>query len=129
MMLSVMETTSASGNAHHTACIPKDIDKRYASGIRVTSCLHTEVIRLYTPLPMAWNTEPKQIQIPAGRKLRLMILRAGMPSSNISEDALKKDSNVLGANWNRRNPKPIRPSAMAIPKRIVCVIRSGLRAP
>ena len=47
------DINSAIGNAHHTAWSPPSLARINATGSSTTSCLETDMTRLYTPLPSA----------------------------------------------------------------------------
>ena len=78
--LSVVLTTSAMRNAHQTIfTLPVRLSS-HAIGISTTSWRQTERMRLYTPLPNAWNTELSTMPMPASRKWGQMIRSAGTVS-------------------------------------------------
>ena len=72
------------------------------------------MIKLYTPFPSAWNMELEMIQKPAKTKLKLIVLRAGIPIASIVSDASNSESNVAGNNWNTATPTNIMLTAIAM---------------
>ena len=56
-------TSSAMGNDHHTKLTTPESERRYAVGIKTTSCLATLTIRLYILLPSAWQVEMLTIDV------------------------------------------------------------------
>ena len=95
------------GNDHQTKLTSPESERRYAVGIKTTSCLATLTIRLYILLPSAWQVEMLTIEKPAIIKLMLIILKAGTPTEIISAEALKKPRRVSGRSWNAANPNSI----------------------
>ena len=102
------------GIDHHTADNPPTFARIAAAGRMIKSCLVAEMIRLYTPFPNAWNTEPTIIQNPANRKLRHMILSAGTPIASISLDALNIPKSCAGKIMNSASPRSIMTTAEII---------------
>ena len=95
------------GMDHHTADNPPTFARMAAAGRMIRSCLVAEMIRLYTPFPKAWNTDPTMMQKPANRKLRQMILSAGIPIASISLDALNIPRSCAGKIMNNARPRSI----------------------
>ena len=109
--LSVVLTTSAMRNAHQTIfTLPVRLSS-HAIGISTTSWRQTEMMRLYTPLPNAWNTELSTMPMPASRKWGQMIRSAGMPMASMASLAAKRFSSRPGANWNTQKPMSMMHSA------------------
>ena len=123
------EATSAIGNASHTRFKLPLSDNRYALGNSTTTCLTSELIKLYVPFPIAWNTEPKMIQYPATGKCVAIILKAGAPIAINSSDALNKLNNVCGINSKAIVPSDIIPTASNIENLITSIILYFFLAP
>ena len=75
---------------------PKSADKIYAEGIKNTTCLITEAIRLYISLFVACMTELNIILKPTIGKWRDIALNANDPTSIILSLALKRASIFSG---------------------------------
>ena len=83
---------------------PPTLERMNATGSSTTSCLRTEIQRLSMPWARAWKTEEQTMQKPARRKLKLMVLRAGIPISSMLSEALKIASSLSGKSWNTAKP-------------------------
>ena len=68
MVLNNKAEISAAGKHHQTFCNTPVKERRYATGIKTTSCLTKETIILVIPIPKAWKQDIKIIQIAATGK-------------------------------------------------------------
>ena len=75
MELSTTEVISARGRESHTACSPKVRAKNQARGRIHTSCLATDIIRLYTPLPRAWTVSYTHLDV-YKRQAQVLVISA-----------------------------------------------------
>ena len=110
-MESVRDISSASAKEYQTAWRPHVFAKNQARGRMHKSCLATDTIRLYTPFPSAWNTDPMMMQYPANKKLKLMIRRAGTPTSSICGEALNMPRSCGVNAWKMIRPQSMMPTA------------------
>ena len=112
-------TPSAMMKENHTPFMPTSFAIMYAVGINTKSCLAIETIIVPIPYPVAWNEEPKPIEIAADTKQREMILSAGTPSLYISSVAEKRERRASGKRLKRIVPITIIPTAMRVPIHMV----------
>ena len=127
-ILANREATSAIGKAYQMGGKPI-WDNKNAAGSKTTNCLSTETIKLLTPCPTAWNSVENKIPSAAGRKLKLIIRRAGTPIPNMFSEALKIKSNWSGTAQNKIIPQAIMTRAITLPIFRADTNRSLLRAP
>ena len=109
--LSSRLTTSAIRKAHHTLFTLPVRARSQAAGSSTTSWRHMETIRLNTPLPSAWNTDPITMPMPASKKCGQMMRSAGMPMASMASLAAKMPSTLSGKNWKMQKPISMMPSA------------------
>ena len=83
------DTSSAIGNAHHTALTLPERDSRNAAGSKTTICLAIETSIERNACPKAWKTDDKTMPTPASTKCRLIILSAVTPIDIRLSEALK----------------------------------------
>lgn len=109
--LRVTLTSSAMTKDHHTIFTLPVLLSSQAAGSRTTSWRQTEMIRLNMPLPSAWKVEDRMMLMPASRKWKQMMRRAGLPMASMASLAENRPSSLSGRNWNSRKPTSMMASA------------------
>ena len=76
------------------------------------------------PYPVAWNDEPRPMDIAANTKQKEIVFNAGTPSLYISSVAEKSESKAFGKRLKTRVPNTMIKTAMRVPIFMVAIILS-----
>ena len=123
----VRPTPSAVMNANHTFSRIPVAARSEATGRSTASCLTIETIIDAYPIPVAWKSDVRLIDIAAGMKQSEMIRSAGTPILSISAEAAKNDRRTCGRSWKIMKPTTITITEMRRPTRSVFIILSDGR--